>query len=203
LEFFNAQLEKEGYWQKTPAQRAALEKVDGKIASRAAAVSALRSSLYDHLSNQGEPGMQELKKTYGAMRNVENEIRGQSLVAGRQAPMSLKQIIGLTAGVAHGGPLGWAAAAAIPFVDKVYNSPESLLNRAVEKSTPPSTTKKVVQAAAEVVGKTAKAGAAVAGEGLAQNDWALFRSSDGNTYRVHPEDLDEVKKRDPKGTVVH
>jgi len=119
--------------------------------------------------------MQELKKTYGAMRNVENEIRGQSLVAGRQAPMSLKQIIGLTAGVAHGGPLGWAAAA-VPFLDKVYNSPESLLNRAVEKSTPPSATKQAVQAAAGAVGKTAKAGAAVAGEGLAKNNWVLFRS---------------------------
>jgi hypothetical protein len=201
LEFFNAQLEDMGYWQKTPAQRAALEKVNGKIASRAAAVSALRSSLYDHLTNQGEPGMQQLKKTYGAMRNVENEIRGQSLVAGRQAPMSLKQIIGLTSGVAHGGPLG-AVAAAIPFVDKVYNSPESLLNRAVEKSAPPSATKQVVQKAAGVVGKTAKAGAAVAGEGLAKNNWALFRSSDGNTYRVHPEDLEEVRKRDPQGKVI-
>jgi hypothetical protein len=167
LEFLNAQLDSEGYWQKTPSQRAALEKTDGKTASRVAATKALRSSLYDHLTNQGEPGMQELKKTYGAMRNVENEIRGQAQVAGRQAPMSLKKIIGLTAGVAHGGPLGWAAAA-VPYIDSVYNSPESLLNRAVEKSAPPSTTKKVVQAAAGAVGKSAKAGAAVAGEGLAQ-----------------------------------
>jgi hypothetical protein len=37
LEFLTAQLESEGYWQKTPAQRAALEKVDGKTASRVAA----------------------------------------------------------------------------------------------------------------------------------------------------------------------
>jgi hypothetical protein len=201
LEFFNAQLEKEGYWQKTPSQRAALDKVDGKIASRSAAVAALRDSLYDHLDKQGEPGMQELKKTYGAMRNVENEIRGQSMVSGRQVPMSLKQMIGLTAGVAHGGPLGMAAAA-IPFIDKVYNSPESLLNRAVEKSAPSSATKQAVQKAVGAAGTAAKAGAAVAGEKLAKDDWALFKSSDGQIYRVHPEDLAEAQKRDPKGKVI-
>jgi hypothetical protein len=68
-----------------------------------------------------------------------------------------------SAGISHGGPLG-IVAAAIPYLDRAYNSPESLLNRAVEKSAPPSATKQAVQAAAGALGRTAKVSAAVAGE---------------------------------------
>lgn len=33
-------------------------------------------------------------------------------------------------------------------------------------------------------------------------DWIKFRSSDNNLYRVHPEDLAEVQRRDPKGRII-
>jgi hypothetical protein len=88
LEFFNAQLEEAGYWKKTPMQRAAAEKVNGDIAAKASAVNALRDALYDHLANNGEPEIKNLKQTYGAIKNVENEIRGQVNVSGRQRPIS-------------------------------------------------------------------------------------------------------------------
>ncbi|HEY2119937.1 MAG TPA: hypothetical protein VGH37_12180, partial [Candidatus Acidoferrum sp.] len=65
-----------------------------------------------------------------------------------------------------------------------------------------SATKQAVQKAVGAAGTAAKAGAAVAGEKLAKDDWALFKSSDGQIYRVHPEDLAEAQKRDPKGKVI-
>jgi hypothetical protein len=111
--------------------------------------------------------MRNLKKTYGAMRDVEDKIRGQVNVSGRQSPMSLKEMIGLTAGIVHGGPMGWAAAL-LPIVDKAYNSPTSLLNRAVSAAKPPTEAQKAVQKGLETVGGVSKAGLAVVGEGLAQ-----------------------------------
>jgi len=33
--------------------------------------------------------------------------------------------------------------------------------------------------------------------GKAFDDWPRFRASDGQLYHVHPEDLDELKRRDP------
>jgi hypothetical protein len=83
--------------------------------------------------------------------------------------MSLKEMIGLTAGVIHGGPMG-AAAALLPIVDKAYNSPTSLLNRAVTAAKPPTEAQKAVQKGLETVGGIAKAGAAVTGERALQSN---------------------------------
>jgi len=160
LEHMNAELTDLGYWKKTPSERAAAEKANPAIASRAAAVSSLRDELYDRLDALGEKGMKDLKKQYGAVANVEKEIRGQINTSGRQRPISLKQIIGITAGIAHGGPLG-AAPAAVPVLDKLYNDPVSLLNRAVTKAAPEgaikATAKKSVRAAGAVAEKAAPA----------------------------------------------
>jgi hypothetical protein len=160
LEHMNAELTDLGYWKKTPSERAAAEKANPAIASRAAAVSSLRDELYNRLDALGEKGMKDLKKQYGAVANVEKEIRGQINTSGRQRPISLKQIIGITAGIAHGGPLG-AAAAAVPVLDKLYNDPVSLLNRAVTKAAPEgaikATAKKSVRAAGAVAEKAAPA----------------------------------------------
>lgn len=126
LEHLNSELINSGYWKKLPHERAAAEKADPEIASRVAAANALREQLYDRLEILGEPNVQSLKREYGAIANVENEIRGQSNVQARQRPISLKQIIG----IASGHPLAMAAT----LFDKIYNDPASLLNRAVEKT---------------------------------------------------------------------
>jgi hypothetical protein len=184
LEFFNAELEKEGYWKKTPQERASLQKVDGKIASRAAAVDALRTGLYDHLEAAGETGIKDLKQTYGAIKNVENEIRGQVNVAGRQRPVSLKTIIG----IASGHPVGIAAS----LLDRIYNAPEEILNRAVSKGGTPSMPKVVAQEAVKLGSAAAKKAAPVAGENLLR-----FIGSDGQVYFTPESKKEDVLKKDP------
>ena len=195
IELYNSKLANEGYWKKTPKERVVMEKADPKIAAWRAASDEIRDGLYKHLDKAGEPGVAALKDEYGAIGNVENEIRGQVNVAGRQRPISLKQIIGMTAGLAHGGPLG-ALAAALPIVDKLYNAPEELLNRAVAKSVPAGPVKQVVQQVAPTVGKAAKAAAGVAGENI-----LTFTASDGSVHKVNADQWGKVKEMDPGAKV--
>lgn len=187
LEQLNAELTTEGYWKKTPDERAAAEKADPSIGAKSAAVGALRNSLYDHLEMAGETGIKDSKRTYGAIANIEKEIRGQSIVGMKQRPLSLKQIIAL----ASGHPVGIAAS----LVDKIYNSPESLLNRAVAKSEPAGPVKSAAQAIASGAG-TVAAKAAPAGGSI------MFRASDGS-IRTAPEDQWEaIQKVDPNARQV-
>lgn len=192
LEFFNAQLDKEGYWKATPQERANLEKVDGTVSSRAAAVEQLRASLYDHLENAGETDIKDSKRTYGAISSLENDVRGQVNVAGRNRPISLKQVIGLGAGLAHGGPAGIILGVGAPLFDKFYNSPEALLNRAAAKAEP-GVVRKAAQTMASGAGTLAKKAAPVAGEKLLR-----FTGSDGSIYYTPESKKDEVLKKDPE-----
>lgn len=216
LEYFNAELDKQGYWKKSPKERAALEKVDGTVASRAAAVDALRDALYDHLEQNGAPGVKDLKKEYGAISSLENDIRGQANVEGRQKPISLKQMLGMGAGILHGGPMGVVTGIGVPLLDKMYNDPTALLNRAVAKGTP-GPVREAVRDAAPVAGdlaKTAIAGTASdigqsAGEGgfrtgsgsVAEgpqaDEWMKVSDGQGHEWQVHPADFDEMRRRDP------
>lgn len=181
LEHMNAELDTKGYWKKSPSERAAAEKADPFVASRVAATDAIRDSLYDHLESVGEKDIKGVKRTYGAIANVEKEIRGQAPVAGRQRPLSLKQIIAL----ASGHPIGIGAA----FIDKIYNSPESLLNRAVSKSEPAGPVKAAVQdiasGAATVTQKAAPAVGSI-----------MFRGSDGLVHKVNEDQWEKVKEID-------
>jgi hypothetical protein len=150
LEHFNAKLASTGYWSKMPSERAALEKTDGTIAGYKAAADAIRDELYGKL-DQLEPNsnMRGLKQDYGALRNVENEIRGRVNVNDRQAPISLKETIGLITGLGHGGVVG-GAMAAFPILDRIGNSPQNLISRAVDKAvSKPSTFGKAVSGAIE------------------------------------------------------
>jgi hypothetical protein len=76
-------------------------------------------------------------------------------------------------------------------LDRLYNEPTALLNRAVTKTQPAGPVRAAVQKAASGAASAAKAAAPVAGE-----DWLRFMSG-GQAYRVHPEDADKVRERDP------
>jgi len=182
LEHMNAELDTMGYWKKSPAERAAAEKADPAVASRVAATDAIRNALYNHLDAAGEAGIKDLKREYGAIANVEKEIRGQAPVAGRARPLSLKQIIAL----ASGHPVGIGAA----FLDKIYNSPESLLNRAVSKVEPAGPVKAAAQNVAEGAGIVAKKSAPAVGT-------ILFTASDGSVRKVNEDQWEKVKEIDP------
>jgi hypothetical protein len=190
IELYNAKLTDAGYWKKSPKERAAMETANPKIAAWRTASNALREGLYQHLASVGEPNVAEMKNLYGAIGNVENEIRGQVNVSARQRPVSLKQMIGMAAGIAHGGP-GGMLAAVLPIVDKLYNEPVALLNRAVAKAEP-GPVRKAATAVASAAGAAAKEAAPATGALMIR-----FIASDGSTHEVPVNKFQEAKKLDP------
>jgi hypothetical protein len=189
IELYNAKLSDKGYWKKTPSERAAMEKANPEIAAWKTGSDAMREGLYTHLEKAGETGIQDLKKTYGAVAAIENDVRSQANVTGRQRPLSLKQVIGMAGGAIHGGPSGVAVGVGIPLFDKWYNSPESLLNRAVKKSQPAGP----VKAAAQTVAKKVRENAGAIG-GFTGANGVLMLSPDGQPVSMHPEDVDKAKQ---------
>lgn len=154
LQHFNADLSSTGFWSKTPAEREALRKTDGHIAGLKAAADGIRDELYGKLEEL-EPGsnVADLKKDYGALRNVENELRGQVNVQGRQSPVSLKEAVGIIAGIGHGGLAGLAMAG-VPIADRAINAPEVTFSRGVRKAVHGEP---FVDKAARLTGKAANA----------------------------------------------
>jgi len=165
LQHFNAELRATGFWSKMPSERAALLKTDGTIAGLKAAGDAIRDELYGKLANL-EPNVDlaSLKKDYGALRNVEDEIRGRINVNNRQVPISLKETIGLITGLGHGGPVG-AAMAALPILDRFGNSPENLISRGVQKAVRPA--ESTLENAARATGRATPRAAGATGAAIA------------------------------------
>lgn len=210
LEQINADLAATGYWSKLPNERAALLKSDPTILGYKASADAIREELYNRLGilePADAPKIQDLKKDYGALRNVGNEIRGQVNVAGRQAPISLKQTIGIATGLGQGTPLG-AVVAAIPFADKVANSPEQLISRGVQKAARPGE-EGIVSKGVQAAGRGAKAAApavgAAAGEARAeeQGHRITFQASDGTMHSVPADQIHQALQIDPHLTIVN
>jgi hypothetical protein len=124
----NAKLTDGGWWKKSGSERAAAAKIGDPLAVTDDAARLIREKLYDHLETVGETGIRDLKQQYGALSSIEHSLRGQVNVVGRQAPLSLKELIGLTVAAAT-GPKGWAIAA-IPYIDKFVNNPARMAARA-------------------------------------------------------------------------
>jgi hypothetical protein len=208
IQHFNAELAATGYWKLDPASRSALEKVNPDIIKWKAAGDAIRDELYsklgdwqvaDHVPNPID--MAAAKKDYGAARNVENELRGQINVQNRQSKISLKEAMALAAGIATGGVHG-AAVAALPVLDKTFNSGPASFGRAVKAVGRPGE-----GAAASVVrGATAakNAGEAVSANAGAQLGRLFFTASDGSTHSIPDNEnaLAHAKAIDP-GLQVH
>jgi hypothetical protein len=204
LEHYNALLAKTGYWSKMPSERAALLRTDGEVAGYKATADAIRDEFYNRMSTL-EPGsdIRGMKKAYGALRNVENEIRGQVTVQNRQALISLKETVGLVTGLGAGG-LGGAAAAVLPFIDRRVNSPAALIERAVQKAAHPGEEGLAVRAT-KAVGRGVKAvlpaAGAMAGEAAGEampEDRITFTASDGSTHSVPASQIKAAMAVDPK-----
>ena len=219
LEHYNALVSKTGYWEKSPSVRAALLKTDGELAGNMATADAIRDELYSKLDEfekmrvQGQPtypaqggpaatvparNIQQLKKEYGALRNVEDEIRGRINVVGGQSPTSLKETVGLITGIGQGG---WAGAgmAGLPIIEKVANTPERQIARAVQKAARPGEEGVISKA----VGKGREAAGDVGAQVGAAIPRVYFQSSDGQTHSVPADQLHEALKIDPKLTIVN
>jgi hypothetical protein len=193
LQYFNAKLASTGYWSKMPAERAAMLKTNPDAIMAKSAADAIREEMYNRLGIlEPNSDMAELKKTYGALRNVGDELRGQINVQGRQAPTSLKEAIGLITGLSVGGPKGLLVAAA-PMIDRNYNSAERMAARAVEKGANPGVAtkaEKALGAARDVAGTVAPAAGAGAGR-------VMFQASDGTVHSVPDENLKHALAIDP------
>ena len=220
LEHYNALVSKTGYWEKSPSVRAALLKTDGELAGNMATADAIRDELYSKLDEfekmrvQGQPtypaqgvpaatvparNIQQLKKEYGALRNVENEIRGRINVVGGQSPTSLKETVGLITGIGQGG---WAGAgmAGLPIIEKFANTPERQISRAVQKVARPGEE--------GVVSKTITKGREAAGDVGAQAGAAIPRiyfqdSKNGDVHSVPANSIHEALQIDPHLTIVN
>jgi hypothetical protein len=107
-----------------------------------------------------------------------------------------------------GHPLA-AIAGAVPIAvstaAKMRNAPESLVRQGVKalgkEAGPrtPSTIGKIAKRATAALGATA--GESATGADSEQEDmgnWVPIQTSDGQKLTIHPEDLNEAKKRDPK-----
>lgn len=200
IEHLNADLRTNGWWKKDAAEREAAIKSGHEDGMKALAADELRNQVYDHIDQFPGSNIKELKKTYGALRNVEHEFRGQVNVQGRQSTISLKKLIGGTVGAATGGVPG-AVAAALPWLDEVINSPDASASRAVKAAYKAKKGASATAKAAKAVGgKVADIAPGLAGEKAAE--WIKFKGGDGKTYEVHPEDFPKVQTVDPKAEVL-
>ena len=158
LEHYNALVGKTGYWEKSPSVRADLMKTDGELAGNMATANAIRDELYGKLDAfekarvqglptypaQGTPAatvparnIQQLKKEYGALRNVEDEMRGRINVAGGQSNMSFTEGIGLILGIGTGDMRKLVGTFGIPMLARQASLPEKAIARAVQKAARP------------------------------------------------------------------
>lgn len=86
----NAELR--AYYAKYPSARGADERANPDTAAIVARGDALRGALYNALDPTGEGGAPaELKRRYGSLMNLEQEIERRKNVAARQAPQSLSE----------------------------------------------------------------------------------------------------------------
>jgi len=192
MEFINGELAAKDFWTKNAKQRANLAKTDPFYASRVTALDNMRDTLYHRIADLGDPDIQALKKEYGAVSAVEDELRGRANVDLRQRPISLKQMMAFV----YGHPLGIAAAIA----DKIYNDPTALLNRAVGK-VDPSMASMVARESAGAAGSAVKTAIPAAGAGV--GNWIRIEGGDGKSREVHPDDLMNYLERDPKAKVTN
>jgi hypothetical protein len=206
LQTLNAKLK--AYYKAPPEARAALLKTEGNLTAVESAASGLRGELYNHLTNAGEEVPAELRKQYGALKQIQRVFGKRAIVADRQAPLDMKQVLGLMAGgteavgAAMSGHPAAALAGAVPVAvataAKMRNAPESLIKQglkaAEQEAAGPSAVKEAVKKWTPKIAGGAAAGTAES-EPVGQH--TLFRASDGSFHTVPTAQLEVARERDP------
>jgi hypothetical protein len=203
LQYFNAQLKK--FYRANAVDQNAALKTSGTVAKYEAAADGLRDLIYGRLKELGENAPEDLQKQYGALKTLERTFAKRATVSDRQAPLNLAQVLSMAGGLTEAGgailaghPVA-ALAGAIPIAvstaAKARNAPESLIRQGVK-----AMTKEAAPKAPSAVGAAAKTGAAAGGAQAGQ--WIRMQLSDGSHIESHPEDVDEVKKREPGAKVI-
>jgi hypothetical protein len=117
-----------------PASRYAATANSPTVEAMESGADELRQQIYAKLESLGEKDPAGLRKTYGALKTVQQAAEKRAIVVGRAAPINLAQQLATAAGVLHAaghlaiGDVPGAAAGAAPIIaakaTKVINSPE-------------------------------------------------------------------------------
>jgi hypothetical protein len=196
IQAFNAKLK--SYYKASPSERAAVLKTEGSASAIEAAADGLRDQLYGHLEAQGENVPGDLRKQYGALKQIERVFGKRATVADRQAPLDFKQTLGAmeAVGAVAAGHPAVAAAGAIPWLTKFRNSPESLVKQGLSAAEREAATPSAFKEGVKAGGKTATSAAgSLAGR-------YLFKNSDGGVHSVPdtPDNRKAVSDTDPYRT---
>jgi hypothetical protein len=124
-----------------PASRYAATANSPTIEAMESGANELRQQIYSKLESLGETDPAGLRKTYGALKTVEQAAEKRAVVVGRAAPLNLAQQLATVAGAAHAvghlvaGDVPGAVAGVAPIAaakaSKVINSPEYQLGKAL------------------------------------------------------------------------
>lgn len=126
------------YYAKNKANRRAAE-ADPDMAATVAEGDALRDSLYSKMDELFGPGASQLKKDYGAVKNLLNVLQDRKLVYERQAPTNLPEqraYVNAAGKFITGNFLGAAQEVAAQRYLSSVNDTNSLITRAFEKAQP-------------------------------------------------------------------
>lgn len=124
-----------GFYNMSPAERAAARITDGQLAGLEAAADGLRDGIYAKLSQTMTPAEAtkffEARQDYGALKDLHRIFARRQVVVQRQAPINLPQALGgieATAALLMGHPVA-ALAGAVPIASRWANSAEQLTRR--------------------------------------------------------------------------
>jgi hypothetical protein len=126
LQALNARLKK--FYKLDPSARYAAGMNDTNLGAMEAAADSLRDGIYSKLEALGEKDPSALRQQYGALKQMERVFEKRAIVHGRQAPMSLQDVIGAVGAVASHNPV----VAGIPLIAKYLNKPETLIKGALK-----------------------------------------------------------------------
>ena len=211
LQYLNATLKK--YYRAAPGDKASIIKTDSEVAGYEAAADGIRDQLYKNLDRlEGVPtGVQaEIRKQYGAIRDLERTFGKRAVVADRAAPLNLPQMMGgmeaLTA-VLAGHPL-LAAAGALPWVVKARTAPESLIRQGLaavrSEAGNPDLVRRTLSAVGQGLAKATppvatQAAQSLVPEGTAPTPAGFVRVQDsiGGIHEIPGASLAAAQQRDP------
>jgi hypothetical protein len=119
---FNQQLR--NFYKLSPSEQFGVATAHPEMGMLQDAADAMRGKIEEKIG----PEHMDLRKQYGALNQLQRVSEKRAVVYGRQAPISIGDIIGGVGAVASGHPM----VAAVPIISKWLNSPEHLISGALK-----------------------------------------------------------------------
>jgi hypothetical protein len=197
LQTFNAKLK--AYYKAPPEARAAILKTEGDVTALEQAADSMRDALNKALESKGEKIPAELRQQYGALKEVQRVFGKRAIVADRQMPLNIQQVLAMIGGAGEAaaaigaGHPGYAIAGAVPIAvasaAKIRNAPANLIKQGLKQAGAAAPS-----AAISTAKGAAKSGTAFLGSQAGQG-WVKFTGKDGKSYLIHKDDLQTAQDR--------